>query len=870
MLFFLILIMFNCTREVSVQVGGPVVEEGQITGKLILPVNTKADTTGLVVLSATGTSIPVASRFAIDTMGKVSTTVLNNSTGDVLLLGYNYPGQTDYSISSESTALALLMNTLTLRSLSTAGKLEMVKKIKADPAYQELVKQIEAGMQSGRALTDTTNIELIQAIATLFKSSAVLRTTATAGYSNPVKITTTNTEVLLQNNQVAHTYVAGVYKDDKPVGPKYVIAGRTLFATSLAEASAGVFGDGYGIPPPAQFTLSGNGEYMIKIRSGKPFSGDNTLESRMARSQNVYRLLLGILRDIVPLPTDCGTAGAEAVPALLTSIMEKRELALENAGSAAVFAALTLDITGEALQSAEDLLEECGGNLDSFKFLKSIGKTLSLLGIATKFMTAANITAHTNDLFQAKPAIDSCFQVVGLKLVKCGEQPVYLTEVVSGNNQKGEVGKALPAPLVVKVKTEDGKPAIKASVSWTVKSGGGQVSEAETETNYDGITQVSWTPGKGAQRLEAYVNKAKSSTTALFNATAFDGNDRTIEVASGNSQNGQYGKVLANPLTVRVLNGEGKPETDVAVEWKILAGGGEFRSRQHITNAQGLASASWLLGPSGGQNVEVIVKKKDGTPAVGSPVVLTAIPTNALPYRIEIVSGNNQEAALEKALPNPMMVKVTDKDEKPLNNIAVNWEGYSSNAGVPKPFVSLTSTNGVAETLWTLGDKPGNYSVYATLKSPNGLHVNGSPLQFSITARAPKTECELNQYTAPQILSSKREADANGLRVIVNFRADGPGILVGAGSGSCELEKLCYPVRLYFLNPGGEWGIAANGYSVKLISGTANAGTLEIKLAYGYCSLPSANECWEAVYPQYQWKVQLMNKCNQRSSETGI
>jgi hypothetical protein len=624
--FYLFLFCLSCTREVSVQLPGPVVAEGQISGQVILPQNTKADTTGLVVLSGSGSSIPVASKFAIDTTGKVSTTVLNNAKGEVLLLGYNYPGQTDYSISSESTALALLMNTLTLRSLSTAGKLEMIDKIKKDPIYQELVKQISLGLQSGRAVTDTTNKELMQAIAAVFKSSTGLRTTATAGYSNPVKITTANTEVMLQNNNVAHTYVAGVYKDNKAVGPKYVIGGRTLFATSLAEAAAGVFGDGYGMPSPAQFTLSGDGEYTIKIRSGKPSEGDETLESRMARNENVHRFLFGILRDIFPLADDCGTAVLESIPVTLKGIMDKRESVLATANSPEVFAALALDITGEALETATDLLEDCDVDDNSFKFLRSLGKTFSLLGIATKFMTAANITAHTNDLFQAKASIDSCFQVVGMKLVKCGEQAVYLVDTVSGSNQKGESGKALKGPLVVKVRTEDGKPAIKATVSWVVKSGGGKVSSEETETSYDGIAQVTWTPGpgKGVQQVEAYVNKAKGSTTATFQATAFDGNDRKAEIASGNNQTGQYGKELAKPLTIRVLNGEGKPEAGVEVTWKILAGGGDFGNLQRITNAEGLVSANWKLGPSGGQNVEVIVKKKDGTPAVGSPVVFTA------------------------------------------------------------------------------------------------------------------------------------------------------------------------------------------------------------------------------------------------------
>lgn len=48
------LFCFSCTREVSVQLSGPVVEDGQISGRVILPPNTKADTAGLVVLSSTG------------------------------------------------------------------------------------------------------------------------------------------------------------------------------------------------------------------------------------------------------------------------------------------------------------------------------------------------------------------------------------------------------------------------------------------------------------------------------------------------------------------------------------------------------------------------------------------------------------------------------------------------------------------------------------------------------------------------------------------------------------------------------------------------------------------------------------------------
>lgn len=608
-----LLIVFSCTREISVQLPNPVVQDGQISGKIILPPNTKSDTAGLVVFSGAGSSIPVASQFVVDTSGKVSTTVLNNRKGDVLLLGYNYPGQSDHSISSESTALALLMNTLTLRSLSVSGKLEIIKKIKQDPAYLELVKQITLGLQSGRAVTDTTNTALMKAIASVFKSSTGLRTAATAGYSDPVKITTANTEVLLQNNNVAHAYVAGVYKDNKAVGPKYVIGGRILFATSLAEATAGVFGDGYGMPSPAQFTLSGNGEYMIRIRSGKPSAGDDTVESSMARYHNVYRFLIEILTELISIE-GCNDAIQESIPETLESMMDKRESVLATANSPEVFAALALEITGEALETATDLLEECDVDEDTFKFLRSMGKTFSLLGVATKFMTGANITAHTNDLFQAKAAIDTCLQIAEGQIFPCGKEPTYLVSVSDGDKQKGESGKVLEKPLKVKVIYEDGKPANKTQVNWVVRSGSGTLLSETSETNNEGIAEVKWKLGpSGLQQVEAYVNKKLESKSAFFTANLAVASVHKIEIISKNSS----GSFYTNPIKVRVTDINGTPLPQVELDW-VANLGVKINSFERFTNTEGIAEATIeLIG--GKMSLKVTVEGNEAKAAMFEP-----------------------------------------------------------------------------------------------------------------------------------------------------------------------------------------------------------------------------------------------------------
>lgn len=616
------MISVGCKNEINVQLSAPLPEGGQVSGKIILPANLKIDTIGLEVLTAVSGVTPVNASYTIDTSGKTSTTLLMNKAGDVVLMGYNYPGQTESNLSAESTALALLMNTLTLRSLSEAGKLEVIGKIKADPNYKTLVNEISGSLAAGKAVTDTTNTKLIGAISSLFDHSTGLRVIETSDNSEPIIITKANTTLSLQNNRVAHTYVAGVYKDDKPVGLKYVIGGRTLFATSLTEAAQGVFGDGYGIPEPVLITLPTDGEYQLRIRSGKPGEDDGSIESKMARSHNVHRFLMGILKEIVPFPDGCNVAVMQAIPAMITSLIQKKEIALSNASSSEVFGAIAFDITGEALGSAEDIFENCGGDSNTLKFLKGMGRTFSLIGMAGKVMAGANITAHVYDLFHAVSAINTCYQVKGLKTYGCGEDLNYLIQIVSGNTQKGEFGKPLLNNLVVKVTDKGGKAVDKADVKWVVNTGEGSLSTLKSITNAQGLAEVKWTLGNKAvtQEVTASVNEDDKVKKVAFSGTATPGVPTKVEIISGNNQSAFAATALLDPLIIRVLDQFGNPVPQVVVYWQIKSGGGSFLLSNRLTNDEGTASANWILGQSGAQTIDVIVKNKDGNYLAGAPL----------------------------------------------------------------------------------------------------------------------------------------------------------------------------------------------------------------------------------------------------------
>jgi hypothetical protein len=90
-----------------------------------------------------------------------------------------------------------------------------------------------------------------------------------------------------------------------------------------------------------------------------------------------------------------------------------------------------------------------------------------------------------------------------------------------------------------------------------------------------------------------------------------------LEAVSGNGQEGAPGATLPQPLRVRVLDG-GEPASRLWVEWSVVSGGGKVEPRDTFSDEDGVAEASWTLGPSGGaQRVRAVVRH-------GVPVVFEA------------------------------------------------------------------------------------------------------------------------------------------------------------------------------------------------------------------------------------------------------
>ena len=308
----------------------------------------------------------------------------------------------------------------------------------------------------------------------------------------------------------------------------------------------------------------------------------------------------------------------------------------------------------------------------------------------------------------------------------------YSVQIVSGNNQPGELGKNLPLPLKVLVKDKSGIPFANAKVNFTAANGG-SVSVAQVTTLTDGMASVIWTLGSTASTQTVSVTVFKSdNTTAVVGSpltfTAVVNEPYSIEKVSGDKQNGEVGKTLPKTIKVLVKNALGNPFVGEKV--KFLDGFSNTETTV-TTGTDGTASFSWTLGfTPDTQTLTVSAFKKDNVTAIiGSPLSFTAttLDKNA-PYSIEKLSGDNQNGEPGKKLPLPLKVLV-----KTIEGLACNGASVAFSSGsfaFPDTEV-LTGADGIASYDWTLGNTLSVQTISVSGGYVNPLPLQGAPLTFS-------------------------------------------------------------------------------------------------------------------------------------------
>ncbi|HHL72334.1 MAG TPA: T9SS type A sorting domain-containing protein [Bacteroidetes bacterium] len=213
--------------------------------------------------------------------------------------------------------------------------------------------------------------------------------------------------------------------------------------------------------------------------------------------------------------------------------------------------------------------------------------------------------------------------------------------IAGGDGAKGVVGNPLAEPLKVLVADKEGNGIPNYAVTFEVKAGGGNLSGFTKRTvlsNAQGIAQVILTLGPVAGTNNNIVEASAISGTAPLNnspltfkisATANDA--RNMGLVSGNNQTGKAGFPLAEKLKVRITDSNGNNVPGHPVTFTVKKGGGTLDTEQQTvkvvnTDAQGVASISWVLGGLTGENAQTVeASATDGVGALnGSPVIFRA------------------------------------------------------------------------------------------------------------------------------------------------------------------------------------------------------------------------------------------------------
>ncbi len=198
-----------------------------------------------------------------------------------------------------------------------------------------------------------------------------------------------------------------------------------------------------------------------------------------------------------------------------------------------------------------------------------------------------------------------------------------------------------------------------------------------------------------------------------------------ISIFDGDAQSGAAGSPLGKPLVVLITDRGGRPVPLQEVNFAVSTGNGGVQPATAQTDSGGKASTVWTLGPgAGGQQVEAH--------AVGTSASLvatfSATAVAGAGSTLELDSGDGQTGSVGSALPESLVVKVTDGFGNPVSGVAVQWSVLSGGGSI-SPEISTSGDDGRAAAERVLGPGAGAQTAQA---SASGF--GGSPVTFAHTA----------------------------------------------------------------------------------------------------------------------------------------
>ena len=271
-----------------------------------------------------------------------------------------------------------------------------------------------------------------------------------------------------------------------------------------------------------------------------------------------------------------------------------------------------------------------------------------------------------------------------------------------GEGQRAAPGLSLLGPVGARVLDAGGAPVSGVAVRFEAGMDGGRVEPGEVQSDREGLAAVVWTlgPEPGRQTLAVSVEGAVG---VEITATTLDPDEAvaSFEVHSGEDQWAWSGRALSEPVVVQALDEGGRPLRGATVRFEPDADG-RADPGTAVSDSTGVASTAWTLGTASGS--QTLAVSTGGDAAV--EITATARDPNEAVASVEVLSGEEQWAAVGQALPDPVSVGLADDAGEPIWGATVRFEP-DARSGRADPAATVTDSLGLASAVWTLGPEVG-------------------------------------------------------------------------------------------------------------------------------------------------------------------
>ncbi|HWB86745.1 MAG TPA: hypothetical protein VG675_21550 [Bryobacteraceae bacterium] len=322
----------------------------------------------------------------------------------------------------------------------------------------------------------------------------------------------------------------------------------------------------------------------------------------------------------------------------------------------------------------------------------------------------------------------------GLSDVLTGVQylQVNLVSPVIGSTITGSIGSQSATPIQVTMKSVTGVPVPNASVRLIsdqdptqgpvvncVTAAGADPGAVLTDaTGSATCTPIfSGTAGSGtfsvlvggvASGISYQGNPIGYYDSNKFHMTVAPGTPGMIQITSGDKQTGNPGQAVASPLVAKVADASGNGLAGQPVTWSVSpTGAATLTNTTNTSGANGQVSTNVTLTNSAAGTIQVKV-------ALTSNPTLSAtftVGTNITISGLQLLSGNQQSAAVNTAFADPLVVQVNGTNGQPLANFPVQFT-VTGPALVSTSSVNTSST-GRAQVTVQAGPTTGAVAVVA-------------------------------------------------------------------------------------------------------------------------------------------------------------